>query len=107
MVLITLVNLWAFSLLCATQRKNLSKSRMYFRETTLVLLRWGGYFLLILGVIGLIAISPGDFGLITWFGLHPILILVTGIIASIYFQGLVMLIRLSPVICLVLFVLSF
>lgn len=97
-----LINAWACSLLCLCQRKHSQKARQYASETELAIYRVLGIIALLLGLLALIATHQGDLGIITWFGLHPLLVISAALAAGIRFSVLVYFSRLAPFLALAL-----
>lgn len=74
-----------------TQKKHRQQATAYFGPHTLAALRIAGYALTVIGAALLVYVHPGDMGLILWFGLHPLLIMTTSVLAALYFRALMVL----------------
>lgn len=83
-----LVNLLGFTLLCMTQKKHRQQAAAYFGPRMLAALRIAGYVLTVIGAALLVRLYPGNTGLILWFGLHPLLIMITSVLTAYYFRAL-------------------
>lgn len=62
--------------------------------------------MMLMGAVSLALVLPGDLGLIAWFGLHPILIIVAALIAGAQFKTLVHFVRMAPLLVVLLLTLS-